>query len=142
MLTKVSKEFKWEMSHRLPFHKGPCKNIHGHTYKLRIDLDGYPDENGMLVDFYDMELIMRPIIDSFDHCFLCDKDDTLMLDFLTANCFKTLVLPYTSTSENIAKYIAEKAMPEFKKIKSLTKIYIRLFETEDVFAEINEEINR
>lgn len=140
MLTKVSKEFKWEMSHRLPFHKGPCKNIHGHTYKLRIDLEGEPDENGMLVDFYDMEMIMRPIIDKLDHAFLCDSEDMVMLEFLKANGFKYEVLPYTSTSENIVKYLAEKAIPEFKRLGIVSKIYIRLFETDDVFAEIYESL--
>jgi len=60
MNTKISKEFKWEMSHRLPFHKGLCQNIHGHTYKLRLDLVGSLDENGMLIDFYDLEIITQP----------------------------------------------------------------------------------
>ncbi len=139
-LTKISKEFQWEMSHRLPFHKGPCKNIHGHTYKLRLDLDGIPDANGMLVDFYDMELIMRPILNKLDHAFLCDQDDKLMIDFLSQNEFKYEVIPYTSTSENIVHYIADKAIPEFRKLNSVSKITIRLFETEGMFAEITENI--
>lgn len=140
MLTKISKEFKWEMSHRLPFHKGPCKNIHGHTYKLRLDLEGYLDPNGMLIDFYDLEVIMRPLLNEFDHAFLVDSNDTLMLDFLKANDFKHLIIPFTSTSENIIKYIAERIIPEFKKFESVKTIYIRLYETEDVFAEICEHI--
>lgn len=140
MLTKISKEFKWEMSHRLPFHKGPCKNIHGHTYKLRLDLEGYLDPNGMLIDFYDLEVIMRPLLNEFDHAFLVDSNDTLMLNFLKANDFKHLIIPFTSTSENIIKYIAERIIPEFKKFESVKTIYIRLYETEDVFAEICEHI--
>ena len=82
MLTRVSKEFHWEMSHRLPRHAGLCKNIHGHTYRLRLDLFGTPDECGIVVDFFDIDRIMRPIIDRLDHAFLCEKSDTLILDFL------------------------------------------------------------
>ena len=29
MRTTISKQFRWEMGHRLPFHEGLCKNIHG-----------------------------------------------------------------------------------------------------------------
>ena len=142
MLTKISKEFKWEMSHRLPFHKGLCRNIHGHTYKLRIDIEGHLDENGMLIDFYDLEIIMRPLLNEFDHSFLVDSNDIIMLDFLKVNQFKHLIIPFTSTSENIIQYIAERIIPEFKKISSVKAIYIRLYETEDVFAEICEIIGR
>jgi 6-pyruvoyltetrahydropterin/6-carboxytetrahydropterin synthase len=140
MLTKISKEFKWEMSHRLPFHKGLCRNLHGHSYKLRIDLEGSLDENGMLIDFFDLEIIMRPLLNEFDHAFLVDDEDTLMLEFLKTNQFKYLTIPFTSTSENIIKYIAERIIPEFKKTKSVNTVYIRLYETEDVFAEICEKI--
>ncbi len=140
MLTKISKEFKWEMSHRLPFHKGLCKNIHGHTYKLRIDIEGRLDENGMLIDFFDLDIIMRPLLSEFDHAFLVDDKDNIMLDFLKTNQFKHLVMPFTSTSENIIQYIADRIIPEFKKIELVNSIYIRLYETEDVFAEICEKI--
>ncbi|MFI5263969.1 MAG: 6-carboxytetrahydropterin synthase, partial [Candidatus Kapaibacterium sp.] len=30
MLTRISKSFRWEMAHRLPFHEGGCRHIHGH----------------------------------------------------------------------------------------------------------------
>lgn len=136
MLTKISKEFDWEMSHRLPFHDGLCRNIHGHTYKLRIDLVGEPDSNGMLVDFYTMEKIMLPIIDRLDHAFLVNEQDTKVLAFLKENGFKHEVIPYYSTSENIIKYIADRAIPEFSKIGRISGISVRLHETPDAFAEI------
>ncbi len=140
MLTKVSKEFIWEMSHRLPFHKGACKNIHGHSYKLRIDLIGEPDADGILVDFYDIDRIISPIVGEFDHAFLVDKDDEVILNFLRENSFKHKVLPYHSTSENIIKYIAELAIPEFKVFANIRSMAVRLYETADAFAEITFDI--
>jgi len=55
---RIAKEFVWEMSHRLPYHEGNCKNIHGHSYKMELSLEGEPNENGMLIDFYHIERIV------------------------------------------------------------------------------------
>ncbi len=52
MIMNISKEFNWDMSHRLPFHHGHCKNIHGHTYKLRVEIEGIMDKNGLVMDYY------------------------------------------------------------------------------------------
>ena len=41
---KIAKEFNWEMGHRLPEHFGKCKNIHGHSYKMMVELEGDLDD--------------------------------------------------------------------------------------------------
>ena len=35
-MISITKEFKWAMCHRLQEHKGLCKNLHGHNYKLLL----------------------------------------------------------------------------------------------------------
>ncbi len=137
---KVAKEFKWEMSHRLPFHDGPCGNVHGHTYKLRIEITGDKDENSMVIDYYDIEHAMRPIVERLDHSFICDSGDTLMIDFLKENGFRYNVMEGYSTAENIAEMILDEIFPEYGKFSRLKKIGIRLYETEDAFAEIEREL--
>jgi len=42
------------MAHRLPFHDGGCRNVHGHSYSMTIELVGEPDRNGMVLDYFDM----------------------------------------------------------------------------------------
>ena len=51
---RISKEFRWEMGHRLQLHKGLCKNLHGHSYKMEVELTGDVLENGMVLDYYDL----------------------------------------------------------------------------------------
>ena len=47
------------MAHALYGYDGPCKNIHGHTYKLsvtligKVILDNANPKNGMVIDFGD-----------------------------------------------------------------------------------------
>ena len=135
MHTVIAKEFRWEMSHRLPFHTGDCKNIHGHSYKIRIELSGDADDNGMLLDYYDIEKIVMPLIRKLDHAFICNESDTIMLDFLTKNKFKHYIIKETTTAEHLAEYILNELAPEFKKNSNIEHIKIRVYETEDAYAE-------
>jgi 6-pyruvoyltetrahydropterin/6-carboxytetrahydropterin synthase len=142
MKTKIAKDFYWEMSHRLPFHKGPCRNIHGHSYKIRVEITGRPDTNGIVLDYYDLKILMKPIIEELDHSFVVDKDDKLMIDFLKENDMKFHIIEKTTTAENLAEYIFEQVKERIKnKFQNLTELTIRLFETDDVYAEVSGTIN-
>lgn len=136
MRTRIGKEFIWQMSHRLPFHNGVCKNIHGHSYQMRVEIEGEIDSNGMIMDYYEMDTILAPLISKLDHSFCVDDDDTIMLNFLKKNNFKYYVIPTTTTAENLAQHILDNVKPEFQKFKNLNKIKIRVNETDDVFAEL------
>jgi 6-pyruvoyltetrahydropterin/6-carboxytetrahydropterin synthase len=136
MKVKIGKEFVWQMSHRLPFHKGLCSNIHGHTYKLRVSIVGEPDENGFLIDFYELMSAVQPIIDQLDHSFVVDSNDTEVIEFLRKNNFRYVIIPSTTTSENLAFWIANQIVEKFQKYPNLEKLIVRFYETFDSFAEV------
>lgn len=140
MKVKIAKEFTWNMSHRLPFHKGLCSNIHGHTYKLRVTLVGEPDENGMVLDFYDLISAVQPIVDQLDHSFIVDGNDTAMLEFLKEKNFRFVVVPSTTTSENLAVWIANQVMDKLKEKNNIEKVIVRFYETFDSFAEFEYDL--
>jgi 6-pyruvoyltetrahydropterin/6-carboxytetrahydropterin synthase len=135
---KIGKEFKWEMGHRLPEHFGQCKNIHGHSYKMLVEFEGELDENGMVIDYYDVEKIINPVIEQLDHAFLVNKDDKLTVEFLEKLNSKKVVVDFESTVENICIYL-------LTKIKSadlpanVKTIMVRVSETDEDYAE--ERIN-
>jgi len=135
MTTKIAKEYHWEMSHRLPFHDGPCKNLHGHSYKLILSLEGVLDKNSMVLDYYEIDRIIRPMMNQLDHAFLCDKDDKMMIDFLENNGFKYSIIPYVTTSENLVTYFLDTIKKDFQKFDNLLTLSITVFETIDAFAE-------
>ena len=64
-LTKI---FHFEAAHALMGYDGRCRNIHGHSYEMRVTIKGMPlmDENnpkyGMVMDFGDL------IVHIFIHC--------------------------------------------------------------------------
>jgi len=138
---KIAKVFDWEMGHRLPFHKGKCKNLHGHSYKLRLEVEGDLDEQGMLIDFYDVKKIVNPIIENLDHACMVYKDDKDLIDALVKLNSKFVIVNFHSTAENICKYFVD----EIKKLslpENIKKITARIYETEDSYAEENYELVR
>jgi len=131
---KIAKEFKWEMGHRLTFHQGKCKNLHGHSYRCMIELSGKPDKNGMLLDYYDLKKIIDPIIEKLDHSFMVYEKDYELIDVLDKLNSNKVVVDFESTAENICTYL----LNEIKKTSlpsNIEGIKVRVLETENTYAE-------
>lgn len=136
MRTTISKQFRWEMGHRLPFHNGLCKNIHGHSYEAHVILSGEPDAHGMVMDYFDMKLLIQKKIDELDHAFLCDTSDTIVRSFLEENSMKTVLVEFPTTAENIARMLLEHVISQLPAGHRVDAVRIRVFETEKTFAEV------
>jgi 6-pyruvoyltetrahydropterin/6-carboxytetrahydropterin synthase len=76
----ISKIYRFEASHILPFQGGKCSRHHGHSYVLEVGVTGNVQpvhellrESGMVVDFQRLDDIMKPLIaDKLDHHHLND----------------------------------------------------------------------
>lgn len=132
---KIAREFHWEMGHRLPFHTSGCANIHGHSYKLWVEIEGYCDENGMLMDYGEMKSLVTPLIDQFDHCFLCDEADEVMRPFLAGTPFKHMLVPFTTTAENLVFHFLDELWNIFLPFQQVQALRLRLQETDISYAE-------
>jgi 6-pyruvoyltetrahydropterin/6-carboxytetrahydropterin synthase len=131
---KIAKEFRWEMGHRLSEHFGQCKNIHGHSYKMLVEFEGELDKNEMIIDYYDVEKIINPIIEKLDHAFMVNKEDKIVLDFLEKMNSKKVVVDFQSTAENICLHL----LNEVKKTplpENVSHIKVRVYETPFDYAE-------
>jgi len=135
---KIAKEFRWEMGHRLPFHEGLCRNVHGHSYKMVIEIEGNVNENGMIIDFFDLGKIIKPIIDKYDHAFLCWEEDKIVKDFLVENKMKCVVAGYPSTVENICTDFTKQIHDELVKLKgyNFDSLIVKIFESPNSYAEV------
>ena len=138
-IMKIAKEFKWEMGHRLPEHFGQCKNIHGHSYKMRVELDGEPDESGMVLDYYILQQIINPIVEKLDHAFLVYKDDIDVISFLEKLNSKKVIVDFQSTVENLVLYFLDE-MKNAKFPPNITSISVRVHETSEDYAEASVKI--
>lgn len=74
----IGKRMVFEAAHYLPAHKGKCKNLHGHSFTVEVNISTVPDQlaNGMVMDYSDLKMIMQKrIIDKYDHQYLNDISD-------------------------------------------------------------------
>jgi len=131
---KIAKEFNWEMGHRLPAHFGKCKNIHGHSYKMMVELEGDLNDNGMVIDYYDLKKIVRPIIENLDHAFMVYKNDEPVIKFLSSINSKKVEVNFQSTVENITKYFIDEIVKS-ELPSNIHSLKIRVCETPDDYAE-------
>lgn len=65
----VGVEFRFEAAHSLPHlpegHK--CRNIHGHSYRFRVEIQGPVDERGFVIGYEEIEEAVNPIVRTLDH---------------------------------------------------------------------------
>ncbi len=138
---RVTKVFTFDMAHALFGYDGPCKNIHGHTYKLSVTLKGEliqeignPKE-GMVIDFTDFKRIVKDnVIDIFDHTLVL-KNDTphSKIQGLTDNFERIIYSPYQPSCENLLLDMISRIEPKLP--KNIVIQNVRLEETPTSFAE-------
>ncbi len=109
---EIFKEFTFEAAHFLPKvpsgHK--CGKIHGHSYRLKVFVQGPVDEQaGWVIDFADIYKAFEPIEAQVDHCLL--------------NEIEGLSNP---TAENIVRWLWARMKPSLPQLSKLI-----LWETED-----------
>ena len=73
----IFKELTFDSAHFLPNvpegHK--CRNIHGHTYRLKVYINGPIDEHtGWVADFAELKKSVKSVIEEVDHKFLNNID--------------------------------------------------------------------
>ena len=140
-IIRVTREFTFEMAHVLRNYDGPCRNVHGHSYRLFVTLSGTPvndsenPKNGMVIDFTELKnIVLGKIVNQFDHSVVISRDfDREKMEMLTKTFGNTVIVDYQPTCENLVSDFAERLkhdMPGGVLLHSL-----RLFETAKSYAE-------
>ena len=58
----LCRDFKFDAAHNLIHYHGKCERLHGHTYRLRVTLEGTPDSEGMICDFAELKRIVNDLV--------------------------------------------------------------------------------
>ncbi|MER2999327.1 6-pyruvoyl trahydropterin synthase family protein [Pontibacter populi] len=138
---RLTRQFTFETAHALLNYDGPCKNIHGHSYKLQVTIVGQPINDttdpkyGMVLDFGDLKKIVNTfIVEPLDHALILRQDSSPeLLAVLQQMNQKVVLTPYQPTCEYMLidfKNTLTQQLPVTIQLHSL-----RLWETENSFAE-------
>ena len=100
-------------AHKLENYDGPCKNLHGHTWKVEVFVASDKlDDIGMVADFKDLKMRLKKVLDPLDHVYLNELP-----------VFKDI----NPTTENLARHVYR----EFAKLAlSFTLKRVRVWESE------------
>jgi 6-pyruvoyltetrahydropterin/6-carboxytetrahydropterin synthase len=140
-IIRVTREFTFEMAHVLFNYDGPCRNVHGHSYRLFVTIAGVPvkdktnPKNGMVIDFTDLKnIVLKEIVNIFDHSVVVsrdfDKEKREMMDQTFGN---TVIVDYQPTCENLVADFAERLI---KHLPGGTNLHsLKLYETAKSYAE-------
>jgi 6-pyruvoyltetrahydropterin/6-carboxytetrahydropterin synthase len=138
---QITKIFHFEMAHALEGYDGLCQNIHGHSYKLRVTVEGMPlndccsPKDGMIIDFSDLKRVVEAsIIRKYDHALVLNsKTDAAIINTLRNHYEKIVEVNFQPTSEQLLMEFAkiiQNALPANVHLHSL-----RLDETDTSYAE-------
>jgi 6-pyruvoyltetrahydropterin/6-carboxytetrahydropterin synthase len=65
---RVSKDYLvFCAGHFITYNGGECERLHGHNYRVAVEVDGGLDDNHYLFDFIALKRITQTIIDGLDH---------------------------------------------------------------------------
>jgi 6-pyruvoyltetrahydropterin/6-carboxytetrahydropterin synthase len=152
MMASVTKEVTFDCAHMLSGHKGKCSNLHGHTYKCQITVQGFPkmsDEEAsdasMVMDFGDLNTIIhQEVMIPFDHALIFSAEEFRggaeeeLYEWATCYHMKHFVLDGRSTSEMMAHHIRQQVTHALKQLHmaDFRDVHVRLWETPTSFAEV------
>ena len=138
MIIRVTKEFDFEAAHALDNYDGKCKDIHGHSYHLKVTISGSTKTDpslsdcGMVIDFSEVKkVIKQEILPKFDHRLLLRKDSRFK--GLEAKNERVRYVDYQPTCENMLLEIVELIKDRFPDGVILQEVMLR--ETATSYAE-------
>ena len=152
-MISIFRRYEFSAMHFLPGHP-KCGRWHGHNFRVEVSVSGQikrrlreefdHKDNGMVLDFWDLDDIVKPLIEGLDHSCLNDLTD-IVLDHTvagrsnTARFFLALPSPYLPTSEVLCKGFFDTIEPQLP--NGITMEFVRVWETDRSYAECSRNLS-
>lgn len=140
---RLTKEFSFEMAHALMGYDGACREIHGHSYRLFVTVEGMPCTNeehpklGMAVDFGDLKrAVSEAVVGRYDHSFMIRRtaESEEVIEVLERHFSKIYAVDWQPTCENMVRHFAELITPRLP--EGIRLVGLKLHETATSYAEL------
>ncbi|WP_315080470.1 6-carboxytetrahydropterin synthase QueD [uncultured Clostridium sp.] len=104
-------EHSFDSAHFLAKYEGKCGNIHGHRWKVEIEIQSETlikggQLDGMVIDFGDLKKDVKEMVDYYDHALIIEektmREETLKC--IKQDNFKVIEVNFRPTAENFAAF--------------------------------------
>ena len=137
-------------AHFLTYEGDDCERLHGHNYRVAVEVDGALDENHYVFDFIALKNLSRSIVNELDHHMLVAmknpklpvtvENNRVLIrfgdkhwDFPKEDC---VLLPIgNTTTELLAKWVATRLLDELKSKRDVVPAVLRV-ELEECFGQV------
>lgn len=113
----VGRRYFWEAAHWLPYvpeqHK--CRRLHGHNYAAEFIVEGNTDDRGFVIDFWELDDVVKPVVELIDH-----------------RCLNDIEGLENPTAEHIARWLFEHVSSNMPVAVTISEV--RVWETKDCWA--------
>ena len=137
MKSKIFYEGTIDSAHFVPGSNSKCENIHGHTWKVRVDIIGEIQEDGMVLDFGKIKDLLNTLDHNVRNCheftpeYITHPNMPSIKGWFVKNIMNDIIPQ--PTAENMSIYIHNQIM-EYKQIEFCN---VRIYEGENKGAEYN-----
>lgn len=97
----ISYTHELPMGHRLQYHDGKCRYLHGHNYVVTVFLEGsIAPGTGFVIDYSVLKAATKAVLDQYDHAFALQDNDPAAAQIGNFAMLKLMHTP--PTAENLA----------------------------------------
>lgn len=129
---EITRRYSFDAAHQLLHlpegHK--CRRLHGHTYLVNVTVGSTRvDPRAMVMDFADLDEMIKPLIDKFDHRYIASGTEPILKvlpvdEVADIGCY--------STAENLARVIGTELVVKLRYhpvLSSDFEVKVEVFET-------------
>lgn len=120
-------EHSFDSAHFLAGYEGKCGNIHGHRWRVEIEVQSETlvkggQLDGMVIDFGDLKKHVKEIVDFYDHALIIEEGT---MRAKTEQClqedgFRIIKVNFRPTAENFAAFFFNYMKEKGYKVKRAT----------------------
>jgi 6-pyruvoyltetrahydropterin/6-carboxytetrahydropterin synthase len=137
----LKSEQSFEAAHILAGYEGKCRNIHGHRWRVIIEVKSLTLQTkkqlkGMIVDFAQLKEDIKEEVDFLDHALIIERNTLKISTYeaLKEEGFRIIELDFRPTAERLSKYFYDRLASKGYQVKSAT-----IYETPDNCASYEED---
>ena len=129
---RLHTEIKIDAAHNLPNYNGKCHNLHGHTWKIVVEIDCYTlDKNDFVADFTKI----KEVVNQFDHAYINDKIKNPTAENMSVYLAEEILK--LGETEETKKFNAAKG--EFEVENRFRSVTIKVYEAENSYVEVTKD---